>query len=54
MFCCHPISRVMTGAVVGGVLLVAVAVVTLFSVMACVLRRRKQSKSEEGGQCMWS
>ena len=39
-----------TGAVVGGVLLIAVAIVTLFSVMACFLRHRKQSKSEEGGE----
>ena len=38
------------GAIVGGVLLVAVAVMVLFSALLCAMRRKRRHKFERGGE----
>ena len=38
------------GAIVGGVLLVAVAVLVLFSALLCAVRRKRRHKFERGGE----
>ena len=45
----HCIPCVLTGSIVGGVLLIAGVVIILFSVIVCVVKG-KQRKSKEAGQ----